>query len=116
MDSSLNKCHFFGVGHPLTNSSNESSYCNSPSGYGCRSKDVGTFTLKPMHLTEGFRHLRWRLKTLYNDDGRYAFSTSGIDVYGTLVIVPRIKKCTFYCRCASHPRIVAVVLGSWMNK
>lgn len=102
-----------------TNTSSESTYCEKTfyfifGGYFCQDNRTGTFTLKPIQSTEGFKHIRWRLKTSSCND--FAFATSGIDVYGTLFTVPRILKKTVYCRCSSHSRIFVVLSVSLMNK
>ena len=99
-----------------TNTSSESTYCNQLSSTGnCRDNKTGTFTLEPIQSTEGFKHLRWRMNTT-SFSNSYYFATSGIDVYGTLVNVPRILKNTVYCRCSSHSRIFVVLSVSLMNK
>ena len=96
-----------------TNNLNESTYCTGSSHFGCNDNRTGTFTLKQTKSAEGFKHLRWKLKTSCND--YYCFATSGIDVYGTLVNVPKILKFTVHCRCSSHSRIVTALLVSIMH-
>jgi len=66
-----------------TNSRDESTYCKIIVGSGCNDAvNVGTFTLK--ETSKGYKHLRWRLKTVYGNGNPY-FPSSGVDVYGVLV-------------------------------
>lgn len=63
------------------NSFSESTYCKNIAGKGCNDIiNVGTYKLK--YTNKGYRHLRWRLKTVYA--GNAYFPSSGIDVYGVL--------------------------------
>lgn len=67
-----------------TNNTSESTYCNlvDEDGY-CEDNRTGTFTLKPLPSSRGYRSLRWKYKT-GSPSTNYYFSTSGLDVYGIL--------------------------------
>jgi hypothetical protein len=72
-----------------TNKNTESTYCITvTSSGGCNDLRVGTYNIKN-NSTKGYRHLRWRQKTPCC--GGYYFSTTGIDVYGTLSSSPTLS-------------------------
>ena len=75
------------------NDTTQSTYCKtiSSTNSGCKDGRTGTFSLSTSYLTEGFKHLRW-VGREFSPSDRLFFTTSGIDVYGTLVfsnIIPR---------------------------
>ena len=67
------------------NDTTQSTYCQKLyySNNNCDDDRVGSFSLKSMSSSRGYKHLRWKLKEP-NLDIVHAFITAGIDVYGTL--------------------------------
>ena len=94
------------------NDTSESTYCQTLSVYGnCIDDRVGSFQLKPMKITRGFKHLRWRPKELGG-----IFITAGIDIYGTLsnyqYIDTRNRISVCLCRCnRNKPLIISLIIG-----
>jgi hypothetical protein len=107
-----------------TNKNTESIYCITVGSNGeCYDLRVGTFNIQNIS-TKGYRHLRWRQKT--SCCGGYYFSTTGIDVYGTLSSSPtlspsptqKIKKnqCSCYCNIMIYRLIISALLVNMINK
>ena len=102
-----------------TNETSESNYCNvvDSDGY-CNSKDVGSFTLKPYQSSKGFKYLRWRYK-VGSPSKDYYFSTSAIDVYGTLssssTIIRNKKGNTCFCRCSVYRFLITALASNLMR-
>ena len=80
------------------NDTTQSTYCAlvSPGG-GCIDNRVGSFSLKPMSSSSGYKYLRWTLKEGCCNDSK--FLTLGVDVYGTLFLGPKKPRtCLCYCK------------------
>ena len=78
------------------NDTTESTYCQKlHSSYNnCDDTRVGSFTLRKMPSSRGYKHMRWQTKS------GGAFITAGIDVYGTLSMNSRnMKNLISKCRC-----------------
>ena len=102
------------------NDSSESTYCQPPTTYivGCLNDSVGSFTLKPMKSSCGFKHLRWKLKEVCDSCFGIYFLTAGIDVYGTYSLSRFLETKTkgnrkFFCCCFIW-KLHFILLTSWL--
>ena len=78
-----------------TNIYSETKFCNNFGISACRDLSVGTYDLKTINSSKGFRYVRFVLKessTHYECVTNHYFATSGVDFYGTLY--------TFYNHCS----------------
>lgn len=95
-----------------TDDTSESTYCVYLSGDMCNDNRTGTFVLRQNYLRKGFKHLRWRLK-VQSPSSNYYFSTSGLDVYGTLsssnTLSRFVNMNTCYCRFSRSRIFVSVI-------
>ena len=67
-----------------SNKTSESTYCVTLTSYEyCEDRRVGTFNLKPMKSSIGYRYIRW-VATEGGGDSTGRWTISGLDVYGTL--------------------------------
>ena len=64
------------------NTSSEGDYCGT--GMYCQSLNIATFTTK--RINRGFRYIRWTATASSNPGSYLNFATSGIDVYGKLIL------------------------------
>lgn len=97
-----------------TNSRSESTYCKtlSSDGTGCNDTiNVGTFTLK--QTSKGYKHLRWRLKTVFS--GNPFFPSSGVDVYGVLSTSLNIFKNKMTIVCSSFCIASKFIFPHWLS-
>ena len=70
-----------------SNDNTQSTYCNIVASDGnCANADVGSFALKPLKYTRGFKHMRW------TSTEKSCFLTTGLDIYGTLSLSQFIRK------------------------
>lgn len=111
-ESNDNKWDLLGV-----NDTSESTFCNTlHNKVYCDDSRVGTFTLKPMPSSVGYKAMRWKYKT--SPSNTYIFATSGIDVYGTLSISSSLKnnrkKASCYCKCSASHFIITIMFGNMM--
>ena len=78
------------------NDTSESTFCHGVTG-GCDDGSIGTFTLKPMQSTEGYKHIRFIMTEGAGACSIDCFTLGGIDVYGiitnakTYKIVKKLK-------------------------
>jgi hypothetical protein len=97
------------------NDTTQSTYCHMPNSRGyCDDDAVGSFSLKSMPSSRGYKHLRWKLKD--PNDEYYAFITAGIDIYGTLSNNPYgvLRNGKSLCHCNKNLLLVALLFGDLM--
>ena len=95
----------------------QSDYCKNRHDSRCYDgTNIGTYALRQVS-TKGFKHLRWKLKTVYDSMTPY-FPSSGVDVYGVLSSSSaqvRNRKYVCYCRsCAAGKLIMIMMYGDTM--
>ena len=93
-----------------TNNFEESTYCKIHDTCCYDGTNIGTYLLK--YTSKGYKHLRWRLKTTYDNNNPF-FPVTGIDIYGTLSYSKIIKKkMTIACK---NPCVLSIfVLTHWI--
>ena len=101
------------------NDTSQSTYCRQTRSDGqcCYDESVGSFSLKPMRSSLGFKHLRWKTKASPSDTP--AFVTAGIDVYGTLSLskVKMRRNGKSFCRCRNSQNylFLIVLFGNFIS-
>ena len=80
-----------------TNNFRESTYCNGCYDSRCHDgTNIGTYLLK--ETKKKYQHLRWRLKTVFNNADDPYFPVSGFDVFGFLSFSKKMRmKITIVC-------------------
>ena len=101
------------------NDTSQSTYCVTTSSY-CNSLNIGSFTLKPMQSSVGFKHLRWVSRETAGCTNYY-MTTSAVDVYGTLSLSSILRKAkrrgvTCYSRCGTIHYIIAIMFSNQISE
>ena len=97
------------------NDTTQSTYCQKLYGGDCKDDRVGSFSLKQMKTSLGYKFLRW--KTKEGCSHGEAFITSGIDVYGTLSLNKIKAKRKSFCGCRNSQSylFIIVLFGNFIS-
>lgn len=101
-----------------SNNSSETPYCQTPNSLGfCNNDSIGTFNLKSLISSTGYKHIRWVMTrgSPHANCQPSGFGIAGIDVYGTLVNasipINNLKYFRNTCKIGIVSHLIAMATG-----